>query len=235
MRAEWLKVRSLPTPRWTLAVCGFLLVLALAVGYFAGVGEEDDGVLGIGLELPTAIGSIVLGAWIVGLEYGQGTMRRTLTADPRRTRLFGAKLAVIVLVVTALTLGLFLVGGVAFHAVAAHDGLDVPWDNIVAQAFGALEGNLVGAVVGAAVTLLTRSMAGGVTVALAFAFILDTALSAIPSVGDWTLSTATIDIYETIRGDDDGDTELARAVLMTIVWCGGLSVLGLLRFERSDV
>lgn len=232
MRAELLKLRALPTPRWCLGICLLCAVIALVITAFAGVGSDEDVASGLGVELPTAVGSIVLGAWIVGLEYGSGTMRRTLTADPRRARVFGAKLAVALLSALALTFVCFAVFAIAFPIVAGDETSRAFGD--FAEIFAAaIPGNLVAAFAAAAIALLTRSMAGGVTAAFLFIFVLDTAVSAIPDVGDYTLGAAQLDIYEAIRGMEDPD--LWRAILASIAWMAGLSGVSLARFARSDV
>jgi ABC-type transport system involved in multi-copper enzyme maturation permease subunit len=233
MHAELLKLRALPTPRWTLAVCLAAIAIALIVSVFVGVGK-DDAVLGLGAEIPTAIAGIILGAWIVGLEYGQSTMRRTLTADPRRARVFGVKLGAALVATTALTAIVFAVAVIVYPPIAHGDGASTSVADVLTEGVAALVGNLVGCVVGAAIALITRSMAGGVTVALLFSLGLDSALAAIPTVGDYSLQHSALDIYEVIRNTAD-DPDLLRAIAMTIVWTGGLSLAGLARFTRSDV
>jgi ABC-type transport system involved in multi-copper enzyme maturation permease subunit len=102
MNSELLKLRSLPTPRWTLAgvVAAFVITIVVA----AIIGPRDGAVVFLlAVGLPTSIASIVLGAWMAGVEYGQGTIRRALTADPRRLRLVGAKVGVVLAVVTGLS------------------------------------------------------------------------------------------------------------------------------------
>ncbi len=232
MAAELLKLRALPTPRWTFVVCLACATLALVLGAIFGTGT-DEVVPGVGIELPTAIASIVLGAWVVGLEYGQQTMRRTLTAEPRRARVFAAKVGAAVIASAVLTLGLFAIAAIPYHLIADANDSAADFGNLATRALAALEGNATGAVVGASVALLTRSMAGGVTAALMFMLVLDTALGAIPSVGDYTIGTANLDIYDAIMGD--GSDHLGRAILMSIVWMGGLALIGAARFRAADV
>lgn len=232
MRAELLKMRALPTPRWTLAACLACTAIALVVTAFAGVGEDEDVAIGLGVELPTAVASIVLGAWIVGLEYGSATMRRTLTADPRRVRLFRAKAGVALMAALALTLLCFVIFALVFPPLAG-DETDRGTLDVMGIFLAAVPGNAVACVVAALIALLTRSMGGGVTAALIFILVLDTALGAIPTVGDYVLSSAGYDIYQAIR--DEGDPEVVRAVLVTFAWLAVLSVVGVGRFARSDV
>lgn len=232
MRAESLKLRTLPTPRWTMAGVLAASLLALLTGRLAGVGS-DGVVLSAGLELPTGIAAIVLGAWIVGLEYGQGTMRRTLTADPRRARVLGTKLAVAMFGTLGLTALAFLPAVALYPAVAQAHGVSSSAADVATAALAVLPANLVGCTTGAAIALLTRSMAGGVTAALVFALVLDSALAAIPSVGDYTLQSSTYALSEAIR--DVGDPNVARGLTMIVVWGGVLSGAAVVRFTRTDV
>lgn len=232
MRAELLKLRTLPTPRWTLVVCLACTAVALVVTAIAGVGEDQDVAIGLGVELPTAIAAIVLGAWIVGLEHGSGTMRRTLTADPRRARVFGAKVAVACLASLGLTVACFAVVAVGFP-IAAGDESDRHAGDLLLVLVAAIPGNLTGCAIGAAIALLTRSMAGGMTVALLAVLVLGSALTAIPAVGDYTIGTAQLDIYDAIR--DRGDPDLLRGIVVSAVWLAVLGTVSVGRFVRSDV
>jgi ABC-type transport system involved in multi-copper enzyme maturation permease subunit len=233
MKAELLKLRALPTPRWTLIVCLGCIAIAMIISVFVGASTSDNqAAVGLGGELPTAIAGIVLGAWIFGLEYGQGTTRRTLTADPRRARLAGIKLTVGLLATTALTAVVFVVAAIAYPPIVSGD-VSVSAGDVLNTGVAALVGNLTGCILGAAMALLTRSMAGGLTVALFFALVLDTALSAIPSVGDYTLQHSVNDVYELIR-NTGSDQDLLRALLVGTAWLGAVSVAGLTRFTRAD-
>ncbi|MGD9571417.1 MAG: ABC transporter permease subunit, partial [Thermoleophilia bacterium] len=197
MNAEVMKLRALPLPRWTtLGVFG-ALVTAIVIAAFAGMGEENVAI-GIGADLATSIGSMILGVWIVGLEYGQGTMRRVLSANPRRGRVLAAKLATALLAAAVLTIVVYAISAAAFPPIAdAHDqSLSV--GDVVRMCAAALIGNLAYAAMGVAFALLTRSMAGGITLALGFAFIVDSALSAIPRVGDYAPQSAYLEIWDAI-------------------------------------
>jgi hypothetical protein len=244
MTAEILKLRALPTARWTAAGVGAALLTAVIVALFRGVGVEDDVAVGLGAEsavavglgaeLPTALASIILGAWIVGLEYGQGTMRRALTADPRRMRFVGAKLGTAALAAAALTAAAFVVCVVAFPAIASAHDTTLPLSDLLRTGAAATVGNITGALLGASIAFIVRSMAGGLTVAFVFTFVVDTALSAIPRVGEWTAQSASADLYEAIIGEPDAPSAL-RAALVVGGWVAVAAVAGALRFARSDV
>ena len=238
MRAELRKVLSLPTPRWTAVAVFACALLAAVVVLFAGTGDDPGGVYLAVTGVPLWIGSIVLGAWMSGVEYGQKTMRRALSADPRRLRLVLAKLMVLLGLVVTLTVAASVFAGVLL-SIAAGQGGGPTLDEMVRSTLGALTQNVIYAPVGFFLALLTRSMAGGMTVALAFGFIIDTALSAIPKYGDYSLSMAATEIYASVVGDElsgfSDDPEIGRALLVTAAWLLVFGLASSLRFLRSDV
>jgi ABC-2 type transport system permease protein len=102
MRAEWTKLVSLRSTRWTLAITavGTFLVTYLAThsalhhpeGWYQGFDPTNQSLAGL------AIGSLALG--VLGIlamsgEYGSGTIRSSLAAMPRRGVLLSAKIIVI--------------------------------------------------------------------------------------------------------------------------------------------
>ena len=239
MSAELRKLLSLPTPRWTaIAVLACGLIAAVIV-FFAGTGGDPADILAGAVGVPLWIASIVIGAWMIGVEYGQKTMRRALSADPRRLRLIAAKLVVVLGYVVVLTVVATAFGAALLAFAASGHGGGASIGDAVTIGLGALTQNLIYAVVGFFLALFTRSMAGGLTVALAFGFIIDSALSAIPKYGDYSLSLAATDIYASIVGSEFApeadDPALGRALLVTAAWLALFGITSGLRFLRSDV
>ena len=102
MRAEWTKLVSLRSTRWTLLVTavGTVLVTFLAThgvlhhnkAWYQGFDPTNQALAGL------VIGSLslgVLGVLTVSGEYGTGTIRSSLAAMPRRGVLVAAKVAVV--------------------------------------------------------------------------------------------------------------------------------------------
>jgi ABC-2 type transport system permease protein len=102
LRAEWTKLVSLRSTRWTLfiTVVGALLVTFLSThgalhhsrGWYGGFDPTNQSLAGL------AIGSLTLG--ILGVlamsgEYGSGTIRSSLAAMPRRGVLLTAKVVLV--------------------------------------------------------------------------------------------------------------------------------------------
>lgn len=235
MPPELLKLRVLPTPRWTLIVALGLVVFGFVVALATGEDKELEYIdAGTGLAgLGSAIGSIVIGVWMAGLEYGQGTLRRALAADPRRGRLLASKLSVAAGAALALTVVVWLVATVLMSIAASVGGADSPAGDILEQGLGSLIGNPVYAAVGCAIAVLTRSMAGGMTAMLALVFVLDTLLAALP-IGDISLGSALNEVADTVEGEP-GDHELGRGLVVTLAWVGVLLAAAWARFTRTDV
>ncbi len=240
MRAELSKVRALPTPTWCVAISFACALLGVAATWQWGLGS-DLLAIELALGFPMAIASIVFGVWIFGVEYGQNTLRRTLSADPRRLRLFVSKLVVALVLVATVTALIHLVFFPFYDLAADRHGQSVGVGEYRDLALGALLTNLVYVTVGGSLALITASMAGGVTVALVFVFIIDTVLAVVPEVGDFSFGIALADVVIGIRGTESGFGEFdsghstIQAVLILAAWLIGLGGLGWLRLWRSDV
>jgi len=240
VRAELLKVRSLPTPLWCLVAVLACGLLGVAATWQWGLGSDLLAVE-LAMGFPIAIASIVFGVWIFGVEYGQNTLRRTLSADPRRSRLFCSKLVVALSVVAIATVLIHLAFFPFYDIAAGRHDQTVPVGEYRDLALAALLSNLVYTTVGASLALLTASMAGGVTVALVFVFIFDVVFGAIPEVGDFSFGFALADVVVGIRGTESGFGDFdsghgtAQAAAILAAWLLGLAGLGWLRLWRSDV
>ena len=230
----------MPTPFWCLAAVVIFTLIGLAVTWRWGVGEDLAAVeLAIGFS--SSIASIVFGVWMFGVEYGQNTLRRTLTADPRRFRLVISKLAVVLLMVTLATVLIHLIAFPLYDIAADRHGETIGVAEYRDLVIVTLLANLIYASVGASLALITASMAGGVTVALVFIFIIDSVLGVVPEVGDFSFGFALADVMTAIRGTTSGfgdfDTvhTTAQAAMILAAWVIGLAGLGWLRFWRSEV
>jgi hypothetical protein len=117
LRAEWTKLRSLPSATWTAAaVVGLTVGLTVFVATNARVvganGVGGGGAAGGDYDVVAnalrgvwvgQVAMVALGALAVTSELATGTIRATLAAIPRRGVAFGAKAAVVA--ATALALG----------------------------------------------------------------------------------------------------------------------------------
>lgn len=234
MVAELSKLRFLPTPRWTLLACLFFAAMGAVAALFDGSVRSStyvdaaEVITGVG----TVVGSIVVGVWVAGVEYGQNTMRRVLAADPRRGRLFAAKVAAAVGASLALTLVVWAASLSLLSLAATVNDASSPARDLLTVSAKSFLANPIYAAIGCSVAMLARSMAGGMTAMLALVFLLDTALTALP-VGDISLGSALREIGRGIEGESD--QEVGHAVRVTFAWIVVMLTAAWARFTRTDV
>ncbi len=242
MRAEFLKLRSMPTPLWTAITLAAFFLIGLAACLIWHVGEDNDA-LSAAIEFPLLIASLVIGSWIAGVEFGQQTLRRVLSADPRRIRLVMVKLAVVLIAVVGSTLLLMGLGTVLYGLASAGKEFTVDYDEIPAQTAAMLVSNASWAIAAFSLTLLTRSMAGGITLSFAFLFVIDSLASLLPKVGDYTLGIALTDVDLAIRGDSGGEgffeatqtNDTLVSALVLAAWLIAFVAAGIIRTVRTEV
>ena len=108
LRAEIAKARYLPLPRWTVAAVLAAAVItgaALIVFQPSSPGSYLD-ISSTALNEVLDIAAMVFGVWVAALEFGSGTLQRTLTAEPDRNRVLTSKISVVLI-------GAAVVGGAA--------------------------------------------------------------------------------------------------------------------------
>jgi ABC-2 type transport system permease protein len=235
MSAELAKLRFLPTPRWILIVAAaFSLLLAVGMVVDAPSDPQTYNDAGLAGSAVSTVAALVLGVWIVGMEYGQGTMRRVVAATPARLSLLASKFAVLLACVLLGTVAIiaFYWAVIATAAAVVH-GVGISADELPDEIGAQLVFNLGIGVLSFSVALLTRSMAGGIATALIVSLVVDSAIGVIPAVGDYTFGKNLGDVGNAIRGDD---VELVgRAIAVTLGWMVALSVASWLFFARRDV
>jgi ABC-type transport system involved in multi-copper enzyme maturation permease subunit len=174
--SEWTKLATLRATHLTLGLGYLLSVATTAIGCIALGMTQDDwspdfspvttSMIGVAISV---IVYTVFGVMVVSREYGNGAIRLTLTATPRRSRVFFAKLAltgaILVVVGLASTISMFFAGqallaayGMPTASLSDPDaarmvlglGVAMPFFPILGFAFG----------------VLLRSTAGGITTAL---------------------------------------------------------------------
>jgi ABC-2 type transport system permease protein len=104
LRAEWTKLRTLPSTGWLLlALAGLTVAVGAALAGTVDTAhcptpaacQEDTPKLALSGVRLGQVAAIVLGVVAVGGEYATGTITATLAANPRRVRVLAAKAAVV--------------------------------------------------------------------------------------------------------------------------------------------
>jgi ABC-2 type transport system permease protein len=83
--------------------------------------------------------------------------------------------------------------------------------------------------------LLTRSMGGGITLALGLAFILDGVIGFIPGVDGFGFGQLTHDLTFGLAGNNDVENNLAVAIVGTIAWVVVIVVPAWAAVPRGDL
>ncbi|MBN8868567.1 MAG: hypothetical protein J0H66_01640 [Solirubrobacterales bacterium] len=236
MRSELIKIRALPTPRWLLFSMGIFLILGIAASVIWGVGE-DGIVIDLAIGFPAIVCSLLFGTWVFGLEFGQNTLRRVVAARPSRIALIGNKVAAMALTLTAATVVVLLLGILLFGLAGMGHERSFDLDDVTRAGLSIIVANLIYGITAMSLTMLTRSMAGGVTVSLVMFFVVNFGLVFVPVVGDYTLGVVMIDVTDSIRGIDGGETTNPLGISL-LVLCGWLALFfaaGAYRTVRQEV
>ncbi len=236
MRAELLKIRRLPTPALLLALVLLAPAVAALIVYFV---KPDDPSWYHVAPMTTAetvcqIAAVVFGVWVIGIEFAQGTLRRALTAEPRRVHLIVNKMVVVAVVTLA---GAALAALVAYWLGAlAADLRDVDYAAGTAAKLGVVlvVGAVLVALLSFALGLLSESLTGGIVLAFAVLFVLNGVLSFISAIRDYTFGAALASITDAADPDTASALGLWGGIGVALAWVAVLMVPALYRFTRSD-
>lgn len=237
MNGEIIKLRYLPTPRWTAAVVATTVVI---VGAVLLIVSPDDPSMYVTIPntavgLVTMLAAAVFGVWVATLEFSAGTLQRTLTAEPDRNRVLTSKLA-LALVVTAIAgLAVAAAAGGSSNLAANHAGVDIDRGDLAAGLFGQIPEWIAGVTIGFGFGLLSRSLGGGIAATLAFVLAVDGIISFIPGAGDYTFGQLSQDLSNGITGTGETVNGLGVAIIGVLAWCLLIVVPGWLRFLRGDL
>jgi ABC-type transport system involved in multi-copper enzyme maturation permease subunit len=240
VNAEIMKLRLLALPRWTAVIVlgGVVLVGALLDAFPRDDGDDFLNLMSTATFLLGEIAAIVLGAWAATLEFGSGTLQRTLTAQADRSRVLLAKLGVVVLAAGALALAAALAGGGLVDLVARQQGVDIDGGDVLQTMLANVPAAVAVAVVAFGLGLLTRSIGGAITVTLTFVLVLPGILVILPDVNRFMYASFEGDMISRLAGDVAPGADvhsLPVAVLGVVVWALVLLVPGWLRFGRDDL
>jgi ABC-2 type transport system permease protein len=192
LRAEWTKLRTVPSTGWSLAAlaAGTVLFTALvcattsAGGCAPAPGHDYGGVYSLNGVFVGQIAVVALGVLAIGSEYATGMIRVTFAAEPRRRRVLLAKaldvatlgfVAGLATALLAYNAGRALLSGSGYPSLTVADGL-VPVA-VIALYLAAL------ALLSLGVGAVLRSTAGAVTFVLSLLLL---PLIAAPLLGERT-------------------------------------------------
>jgi ABC-2 type transport system permease protein len=243
LRAEWTKIGSLRSTRWTLliTVVGALLVTFLSThgalhhsrGWYRGFDPTNTSLAGL------AIGSLslgVLGVLAMSGEYGTGTIRSSLAAMPRRNVLLTAKIVLIglgtLVIGEALSFMLFFEGQAVLSGGAPTASLGQPG---VLRAV-ALSGAFLAlfALLGLGIGTMIRHTAGAIAVFAGCTLLASILLSSISeSIGRFAPEFIFANSVAAVVRSGDSLSVTIGVVLM-LVYCGAALGLGAVLLNRRD-
>ncbi len=236
--AEWLKMRSLPAPRLTLIITIALTVVVGVIVVAIGPQGSDAKFYYEGpasaAEIAVAVGAIILGAWMFGLEFASNTLRLAATAQPSRWRLIGVKLVSALALITA-----FAAIGLAFSValgalLSSFAGIGYPFRSELNGALSLAAQAVLWGAFAFGLALLLRSYTAGLVAAFVIALLVDPALQAIPTVGKYSFGSAVSALGSSITGDSSS-LSLATALLTAVVWLVVVIGAGAVRFTSRDL
>jgi ABC-2 type transport system permease protein len=135
---------------------------------------------------------------VAALEFGSGTLQRTLTAEPDRNRVLAAKISLVL--VAAVVVGAAAaatVGGLT-HLAIIRAGTPIAAGDLARAVFAVVPAAMFAAAIGFGFGLLARSMGGGITIALAFLYVISGVLSFVPGLKTVAYGQASSDLVSAI-------------------------------------
>jgi ABC-2 type transport system permease protein len=236
LRAEIAKARYLPLPRWTLAIVMAAAVItgtALIVFH----PHNPDNYLDISstaLQQVLDIAVMVFGVWVAALEFGSGTLQRTLTAEPDRNRVLTAKISIVLIAAAVVgAAAAATVGGLTHLAIIRADA-PVAASDLARAVFAVVPDAVFAAAIGFGFGLLARSMGGGITLALAFLYVVSGVLSFVPGLKKVAYGQASTDLVSGIANRGETVHNVGIALVIMLAWAIVIVILGWLLFLRAD-
>lgn len=253
VRSEWLKLRTVRSTFWTLAVTvvvmvGFsVLVCAAQVATWDQLSAEEQQANPIngassalaGLSL-AQLAVVVLGVMVISSEYSTGGIRSTFTAVPRRARVVIGK--AVVLGLSTLVVGIvasfvaFFVGQLILATKHFEVGLGDP--DVLRAVVGSGLYLAACSLFGLGIGLIVRNTGGGVTISVAALFVLPPLTMLIPgTVGDQIQKFITSNAGQTVAATGSAPDRLGPWVgyLVFTVWWLVLLGVGTWLVRRRDV
>lgn len=256
LRSEWIKLTSVRSTVWSLALIivlgvGLSLLLTALNSSLSGTPESDPSAVLTTTTIGVAFGQLiaaVLGVLAISGEYSTGMIRSTLAAVPRRSSVLAAKAIVLLALVTAVGVLTMLGSWAATYPLLDAQGVAVELDEpgfALALAGAGLYLGLT-AVFALGLGTLLRSAAGGIAAALGVILILATILPLLSMAVEWVsdvtpylfsnAGVAMARLPSTAGGDPQttGLLEPWAGALVVLAWTLVSLALGAVRLQRQD-
>jgi ABC-2 type transport system permease protein len=177
---------------------------------------------------------MVFGVWVAALEFGSGTLQRTLTAEPDRNRVLISKI-IVVLIGTAVVgaAAAATVGGLT-HLAVIRTGAPVAASDLARAVFAVVPDAVFASAIGFGFGLLARSMGGGITISLAFLYVVSGVLSFVPGLKKVSYGQSSSDLVSNISGRGNCLHNAGIALLISAIWTIIIVVPGWVLFLRAD-
>lgn len=189
LRAEWTKLRTLPSS-WLLLAATVVLTLGVGTAAVSSVStrecasaaacHEDTVKLALtGMWLGQAT-VLVLGALSMGAEYGTGTLRTTLTAIPHRVTVLASKAAVLAVatgiaagaaILASLTTARWILPGNGFTPEAGYPLVSLTDASTLRAALGSTLCLILIAFLGLGLAVLLRDSSAAITTGLGLLYV----------------------------------------------------------------
>lgn len=239
-RAELFKIRTHRTP-WVCA--GLLLVGVLAspavlLFYTPSSSSAYADAFTRTYSVLAPLIAIVFGAWLLGTEYRQGTVKRMLATESRRGRALATKAGVGLAWLSAALTSTALIGWSASRAVGSLNDVTIPWNGRELLAAGIFA--LVSAAVAFGASAITRSDSFAMVGTVGLILVLDPLLSLIPKVGQYSFGSTLSIVTDRVSGSTPSFGEattmgLGTATLAVGVWLVLVLGAGARLFSTRDV
>ncbi|PCE14741.1 integral membrane transport protein [Microbacterium sp. SZ1] len=198
VRGEWIKLATLRSTWWSIAITAVLTVgiAVLIAQAIDAPGFEPIQAVVMPIQFTMLLAGI-LGAISVTGEYSTGMIRSTLTANPRRGSALLAKALVVALFLFVSSVVIFSAAAVAVSAIVSSRDQGIDWSDPSLSILPIIVSSLamaVFALIGVAFGFLLRSGAGAIAATVGLLFVLPIVASFFTMAGEawaWVVDAST--------------------------------------------
>ena len=244
IRSEWIKLRTVRSnitmSCFALALPLLITLLTMAFRNIDSVDERSVSAVLLGSGSLSVLLFGIIGVLAITQEYSQGTIRLTLAANPRRTRVFVAKGIVLAILSGGLTAFIILVGNTAGEAILDSRGAIGKLSNDkMGQAYlGMIVLSILVSLLGMAIGTLTRNPPSAVAVLVLWPLLLESLIGGLLSViiNDEIFKWMPFQTGLIALQLEDSDMDFGRWGSLGYfgLWILGLSLFAHLVFKRRD-